>query len=363
MLESPAGGLWTRTHNADTFSQSARWNLAPTSAVESIHSPFCSFVERSGWVINLDEYRSHRNRYGQLTLPLWLREMTQAWLVIPLMVDEVLIGFCVLACARTPMEVNWEVNDLLKTAGRQAAGFLAQMQATEALLEARKFESFNRMSAFVVHDLKNIVTQLSLMLKNAKRLGDNPEFQKDMLMTVENSLDRMRHMLLQLRLGATPPGPAFGVNLVRLIERMAVQNASRNQRLDFQWSEPVHARGHEERLERVLGHMVQNAFDATDGTGRVWIQLERCGAEAKIIVGDTGKGMSDNFIRNRLFKPFQTTKPTGMGIGAYESLQYVRDLGGSIDVQSAENKGTVVTLLLPVFETTTEAGPTALKYA
>ena len=107
-----------------------------------------------------------------------------------------------LASARTRVDVNWEINDLLKTAGQQAASFLAQMQATEALLEARKFDAFNRMSAFVVHDLKNIVTQLSLMLKNAKRLGDNPEFQQDMLMTVENSLDRMRQLMLQLREGS-----------------------------------------------------------------------------------------------------------------------------------------------------------------
>jgi len=363
MLESPAGGLWTRSRGEDSFNQTARWNLAPTQARENINSSFCQFIERNGWVINLDEYHKYPSRYGQLTLPLWLSEMTQAWLVIPLMVDEALIGFCVLACARTRMDVNWEVNDLLKTAGQQAAGFLAQMQATEALLEARKFEAFNRMSAFVVHDLKNIVTQLALMVKNAKRLGDNPEFQKDMLMTVENSLDRMRHLLLQLRQGTTPSGPTFGVNLVSLIERMAAQSASRNQPFEMKWSEPLQARGHEERLERVLGHMVQNAFDATEGGGRVWVQLERCGAEARVIVGDTGQGMSQSFIQTRLFKPFQTTKATGMGIGAYESLQYVRDLGGSIEVESTEGKGTVVTLLLPLFEQPNESGFAALKYA
>lgn len=363
MLESPAGELWTRSQGEDSFTQTARWNLAPTQAREDISSPFCQFIERNGWVINLDEYRDHPQRYGQLTLPPWLSEMAHAWLVIPLMIEEALIGFCVLTCARTRMDVNWEVNDLLKTAGQQAAGFLTQMQATEALLEARKFEAFNRMSAFVVHDLKNIITQLTLMVKNAKRLGDNPEFQKDMLMTVENSLDRMRSLLLQLRQGATPSGPAFGVNLVALIERMAAQNASRNQPFETQWSEPLKARGHEERLERVLGHMVQNAIDATESGGRVWVQLERSGAEARIIVGDTGNGMSASFIQNRLFKPFQTTKPTGMGIGAYESLQYVRDLGGSIEVESTEGKGTVVTLLLPLFEQPNEAGFAALKYA
>ncbi len=143
-----------------------------------------------------------------LTLPEWLLAMNQAWLIVPLCVGDELIGFVILASARTDFDVNWEVNDLLKTAGRQAASFLAQMQATEALLEVRKFDAFNRMSAFVVHDLKNIVTQLSLLMKNAKRLHANPEFQQDMLMTIENSLDKMRQLMLQLREGATPTGTA-----------------------------------------------------------------------------------------------------------------------------------------------------------
>ena len=135
----------------------------------------------------------------------------------PACVGSDLIGFVVLASARTRIDVNWEVNDLLKTAARQAASFLAQMQATEALLEARKFDAFNRMSAFVVHDLKNIVTQLSLMLKNAKRHRDNPEFQQDMLMTVENSLEKMRQLMLQLREGDDAAGMAFGVDLAPVV--------------------------------------------------------------------------------------------------------------------------------------------------
>jgi putative PEP-CTERM system histidine kinase len=363
MLESPAGALWTRAYQADSFSQTASWNMSPSQAVETIDSDFCRFIQSSGWVINLNEYRSHHERYGQLAMPIWLREIPQAWLVIPLMVDKVLIGYCVLASARTPIDVNWEVNDLLKTAGQQAAGFIAQMQANEALLEARKFDSFNRMSAFVVHDLKNIITQLSLMIKNAKRFGDNPEFQRDMLITVESSLERMRQMLLQLRQGPTPAGSARNVNLQILVERVAAQCADRRQRLEIQCNESVTIRGHEERLERVLGHMVQNAFDAIDGHGRVWVRLERLGAQARIIIGDTGKGMSASFMQNCLFKPFQTTKPSGMGIGAYESLQYVQDLGGRIDVQSAETVGTVVTLLLPAVEQSTEAAQTTLSYA
>jgi putative PEP-CTERM system histidine kinase len=269
---------------------------------------------------------------------------------VPLTVADDMIGFVVLAQARARVDVNWEVNDLLKTAGRQAASFLALMQATEALLDVRKFDAFNRMSAFVVHDLKNIVTQLSLMMKNAKRLHDNPEFQQDMLLTVENSLDRMRQLMLQLREGATPPGTAVGVDLDAIVRRIAAVAADRGNLLELDVIEPVVTRGHAERIERIVGHMVQNAFDATDATGRVWLRLDRSRGQAMIEVGDTGHGMSAEFVRERLFKPFQTTKQAGMGIGAYESFQYVQELGGKITVDSEVNRGTIVTVLLPLFE-------------
>jgi len=363
MLESPAGGLWVKARGEQAFTQSARWNLAQTLEKEDANSPLCQFITTSGWVVNLEEYRSYSHRYGQLKLPNWLLEMAQAWLVVPLLVGNELIGFCVLASARTRVDVNWEVNDLLKTAGQQAASYLAQMQATEALLEARKFDSFNRMSAFVVHDLKNIVTQLSLMMKNAKRLGDNPEFQRDMVMTVENSLERMRQLMLQLHEGATPPGPVLGVNLVGIIHRIASVAEGRGRTLDLRLYEPVVTRGHEERLERILGHIVQNALDATDYAGQVWLKLERSNGQARIVVGDSGHGMSQHFIQNHLFKPFQTTKPAGMGIGAYESFQYVQELGGHIEVESELGKGTTVSLLLPLFEPAKELSPPALEFA
>jgi signal transduction histidine kinase len=88
------------------------------------------------------------------------------------------------------------------------------------LLEVRKFDSFNRMSAFVVHDLKNIIAQLSLMLKNAERHRDNPEFQKDMLMTVEHSVERMRQLMMQLREGATPLDGPRESSLVDVLRRI-----------------------------------------------------------------------------------------------------------------------------------------------
>jgi putative PEP-CTERM system histidine kinase len=355
MLESPAGALWLKSPHDAAFRQTARWNMAQVDAAEDASSALCSFMQRTGWVVNLEEYRSIPRRYAGLSLPAWLPGLGKAWLIVPLCVGDELIGFVVLASARTQVDVNWEVNDLLKTAGRQAASFLAQMQATEALLEVRKFDAFNRMSAFVVHDLKNIVTQLSLMMKNAKRLHANPEFQQDMLLTIENSLDKMRQLMLQLREGATPPGTAFGVDLARVAQRIEAAAAGRGRKLELVLDEKVFTRGHEERLERIVGHLVQNALDATPAEGRVWLELGRLAGQARVVVGDTGHGMTQDFIRDRLFKPFQTTKSAGMGIGAYESFQYVRELGGTIAVKSEPDQGTEVTLLLPLFEAQNES--------
>src|SRR5690606_9429944 len=154
-------------------------------------------------------------------------------------------------------------------------------------------------------------------------LSHNPEFQADMLLTVENSLERMRQLMLQLREGTAPGDASVGVDLGSLARALGESVARRGRELEVQAPERVAARGHSERLERVLGHLVTNALEATEAPQRVWIKVDRFGSHARLEVGDNGVGMSEEFIRDRLFKPFQTTKSTGMGIGAYESFQYV----------------------------------------
>lgn len=363
MVESPAGSLWLRGTSTPDFHQVTLWNSTRVAQPEPGGASLCSFLQEKGWVIDLDEYRSSPRRYGSLGLPAWLLGTPNGWLVVPLMAGDDLRAFVVLARPRTAIQLNWEVVDLLKTAGRQAAGYLAQIQATEALLEARKFDAFNKMSAFVVHDLKNIVTQLSLMLKNAERLHDNREFQQDMLLTVASSLEKMKRLMLQLREGATPPGSSHGVELSPILQRLATMARGQGRVLEVEECGRLASRGQEERLERVLGHLVQNAFDATPTAGRVWLKAERHSGQVKVEVGDTGVGMSEEFVRTRLFRPFITTKSSGMGIGTYESFQYIRELGGSIDVRSQPDQGTVITVFLPLFETERRAelpgaGPT-----
>jgi putative PEP-CTERM system histidine kinase len=302
------------------------------------------------WIVALGDARHNGDNSEVGVVPDWLAAQPNAWIAVPLLVSDEMIGFVLLAKPRTPIALNWEVRDLLKTAARQAASFLAQMHATEALLEARKFDAFNRMSAFVVHDLKNIITQLSLMLKNAERHRDNPEFQQDMLITVESSLDKMRQMMLQLREGERPAGAASGVDLAAILQRIEGAATQRGRKVELEIVDRVATRGHGQRLERVIGHVVQNAMDATAANGAVWVKLQQSAGRAMVVVGDAGVGMTQDFIQSRLFRPFNSTKSSGMGIGSYESYQYIKELGGSIEVASEVGRGSVVTLLMPLFD-------------
>lgn len=360
LVESPSGMLWLQRAAGSDFTQAASWNLPGQPGSEARDGSLAQFWQGRAWIIDVDEWRERRAAYPGLELPHWLTDEPRCWLLIPLLVRDALIGFVVLGRPRTVVELNWEVRDLLRTAANQASGYLDRAQATEALLEARKFDAFNRMSAFVVHDLKNIVTQLSLMMKNAKRLRDNPEFQQDMLDTVENSLEKMRQLMLQLREGEKPHGVTSGVDLEQIAKRLAAAASSKGRVLELELKAGVSTRGHIERVERVIGHVVQNAFDATPVGGRVCLTLDAQGSQARVRVEDSGCGMSEDFIQNRLFKPFQTTKASGMGIGAHESYQYVQELGGKISVQSELNRGTTVTLLLPLFHAQADAPLAAL---
>jgi putative PEP-CTERM system histidine kinase len=265
------------------------------------------------------------------------------------------VGFIVLLQPRTKIDVDWEVRDLLKLAAHAAAAYLQQHNASEALLEARKFDAFNRMSAFVVHDLKNLVAQLSLMLRNAEKHQDNPEFQRDMLDTVAHVVTRMNALMLQLHTGATPVENARPVELAPIVQRVCSSKAIGTRRLALDAKRGVHALGHEDRLEHVIGHLVQNALDATGGDGEVRVSVGWHEKYALVEVVDTGVGMTAEFQRERLFKPFETTKASGMGIGVYESQQYVAGLGGRIVVQSREGAGTRVRVLIPSTESTGSA--------
>ena len=348
LVDSSGGALWL-SQDERVFEQVAHWNMPPAIGRERRDSPLCQFLERRQWVISLEDCKAQPDAYDGLEIPEWLHSIPRAWLVVPLILHERMLGFVVLARSKGRINLNWEVSDLLKTAGRQAASYLAQLEAARALLVARQFESFNRMSAFLVHDLKNLVTQHSLLLSNADKHKHKPAFQEDMIETIAQSVEKMKRLLHQLRGSYTlePPAPVALEDLVRQVvaARSGLKPAPRLEAGDGALSVVAHRA----RLERVIGHLIQNAIEATPPEGHVVVQLLRQNGSAVIAIADTGCGMSEQFMHDRLFRPFDSTKSTGMGIGTYEAREYVRELGGRIEVETREAQGTLFRVVLPLY--------------
>lgn len=359
LVESPAGALWLKDEHKG-YVRVATWNVSMPDLPVSEADSMIRFMTSSQWVVNLDEYAGNRELYGDLEMPSWLQEMSLAWLVVPLILNEALLGFIVLMQPRSEFHFNWEACDLLKAAGHQLANSLAQKQATDALLVAKQFDSFNRMSAFVVHDLKNLVAQLSLMLSNAEKHKNNPEFQEDMLVTVENSVEKMNHLLAQLRSGKHSEAPRTEVSLTDVLKAVIQEKSSFKPHPVLQLPGPdVFVQADGERLSRVMGHVIQNACEATHYDGKVEVRLVRKDSHVVIEVEDNGKGMDETFVRERLFRPFDSTKTSGMGIGAHECREYVLELGGRVEVSSAIGRGTLFRIIIPVSDKITRSATVA----
>ena len=349
LVESPGGALWQR-REAGTFEPAAGWEVPLPDVSEPADSALCRFLESSQWVIDLGEYADEPDKYEGLVLPEWLLSWPRGWLVVPLMMGTKLSGFVVLQNAPSRVKLNWEVLDLLEIAGSQAASYLAQQDAANELMVARQFESFNRMSTFVVHDLKNLVSQLSLMNANAAKHKDNPEFQADMLETVSLSVQKMRLMLQKLSRIDVEEKP-MPLSVDQVVRQAVANKAAFEPRPQLDERDTgLRVLADRERLERVVGHLIQNAIEATPKDGSVTIALAREGEAVRIEITDTGEGMSEDFIRERLFKPFESTKSAGMGIGVFESREYINELGGRLEVSSRPALGTTFKVILPLYQ-------------
>ncbi|HHM04759.1 MAG TPA: PEP-CTERM system histidine kinase PrsK [Gammaproteobacteria bacterium] len=348
IVDSPGGGLWWLRDGQFHYVACANASeYAGQSEPED--GSLARFLAHKQWVIRLDEIELSPEAYAGLVVPSWLAAWTRAWLVVPLMQHERLVGFVVLLAPRAPRSFNWEDSDLLKTAGRQAASYLAQTEAAEALAEARQFEAFSRMSAFLMHDLKNVVAQLSLVVSNAAKHKHNPAFVDDAFATVDNASQKMSRLLAQLRGGAVS-GAVEELELGALLKEVVTARAADAPAPVLKCAGgALSIRAGRDRLADVLGHVVQNAQDATAADGSVTVRLAAEGAMARIEVEDTGSGMDADFVRERLFKPFVSTKGRGgMGIGAYEARELVQQLGGRVEVDSAPGRGTCFRIYLPL---------------
>jgi putative PEP-CTERM system histidine kinase len=352
IVESPAGLLWL-TRETNQYDLVENWSVMDLGErhIDGADS-MIRFLAETQWIIDLDEYASDRSVYRDLHVPEWLLELPEAWLVVPLMHQTQLLGFAVLTHSRAKDKLDWEIRDLLRTAGRQVAGYLALLEVNLALASARQFEAFNRLSAFVVHDLKNIVAQLSLISKNADEHRDNPLFIDDALSTISHATQKMNRLLAQLRIQHTAVQNVTQLKLSDIIEQVVKNRSAAEPRpVIKRMDKTAQILADKDRLAAIIEHLVQNAQDATAGSGFVNLRVYTEHNQAKISIEDNGCGMSEEFIRDQLFKPFQTTKGNaGMGIGAYEASEFVKALGGRVDVSSRVGEGTTFLVSLPLAE-------------
>jgi putative PEP-CTERM system histidine kinase len=351
IFSSPGGMLYLREDSDGDFVPAAAWpmRLDALPSLEKVSSSddLSSFLERSKWIIDLRELRISPDVYGNIAVPQWLSDATDLRIISPLLQLEQVVGFICLYDPPAPFELTYEDRDLLKTVGRHVATHIAQDDASRKLSESRQFEAYNRLTAFMMHDLKNSIAQLKLIVDNSARHKRNPEFIDDAIATIGNAVERMSRLIEQLK-GSNSVESVDLVDVTALATDAVARCHGRNPRAEVIASAPAYVRANAERLTTVIEHVIRNAQDATGAAGSVIVRIQESGDAIVVSITDTGAGMDADFVRDRLFRPFDSTKGSkGMGIGAYQAREYLRSLGGTVDVRSAPRQGTTFSFSLP----------------
>jgi putative PEP-CTERM system histidine kinase len=304
----------------------------------------------------LNAYFAQRERVLNLTdgeFPLSASErltfsQAGAWLVIPLISNNKVIGLAMFREQIVPEMLIYDDFDLMKVLARQAAQAITNLRLSEEIIEMRAMAAVSKVSTFVIHDLKNLTTSLSLCLDNAEEHIGNPDFQKDALSTIRSSLFKMKSLMQRLK--SIPEKITLDTevkNIDRLSKEVVAEFAKLKPKRVVYNGEPVFSRVDGEEIKKVIVNLVQNALDASHEIGSVLVETFKDNGSACIRVSDTGKGMTEDYLKNHLFRPFRTTKETGLGIGLYQCRQIVEAHEGKIDVKSEIGKGSVFIIYLP----------------
>ncbi len=348
ITDSPAGLLLVPDEGAN-LELSARWNWA-TLDVPAIAGDYAlsGLLERHAHILDLDEVRARTDHHGELEhVPEWLSEAEDAWALVPLIHFDRLIGAIVLARPRIERRLDWEDFDLLRVVGQQLASYLAEQAGQQALMDASRFDEFNRRMAFVMHDIKNLASQLSLLSANAQKHADNPDFRADMLITLRNSSEKLSSLLARLgRYGSAQAQELVEVDLAMLL-RALVDRFRAVHPVQLTHAEKVIVLANTESLEQALVHLIQNAIDASEPDHAVLLGVDADALTGRIEIIDSGKGMTPEFVRTGLFKPFVSSKENGFGIGAMEARELIRAIDGRVAVESREGIGTRFCITIP----------------
>lgn len=306
-------------------------------------------IERPAVELRLNQ-RLHDDDAAEAASRAWLSHFKEPWILTGLHVHGRLIGVVLIGRPMLSRRLGWEDYDLLSVLASQIGSYLAVEQMTRQLAEAQRFEQVSRRFSFVAHDLKNLITQLSIIVDQAQRHADNPEFFQDALTTVGESVEKMRTMVLRLRERSADDEVQEPVDLAALLKEQAASAGRRDARVTCRLeAEDLVVLAERDQLNSILQNLIDNACEAQGGQdAEVEIALARSGDTAVVEVSDDGPGMSARFIEDELFSPFSSTKPDGFGIGMYQCRLSAERWGGSIEVHSKVGRGTTVRLMLPV---------------
>ena len=349
ILEAPGGLLLERDSSGSSVIGAAlnwdgRTSIDPDP--RTAHAVW-EDLSANGRILELDGIRSGWSRgEKEVAVPQWMLGEPSAWIAVPLIHKDKAVGLVLLGAPEYRRLLDWEDFDLLRTAGRQAASSLAEAQGQRALSNAQRFEEFNRRFAFILHDIKNLVSQLSLLARNAERHAENAEFRADMIATLKSSIGKMNDLLARLspegasRSQKVQPQPVRDI-IASVVAARRGQHKVRLMGDTREWAAVDAA-----ALEQALSHLLQNAIEASPDDAPVTVRVDRTGNEIAIAICDSGQGMDAEFVRSRLFQPFASTKETGFGIGAFEAQTLVTAMGGRISVESQPGKGSQFTIHL-----------------
>jgi putative PEP-CTERM system histidine kinase len=345
LLDSPGGVLWVSRERWHEFTPIAHWSTPSEIAPLKLDDPCVT-------VFNKDELG-----VIDLTNPedagagVWRERAPGAWLAVPLRYRGKLIAIACINAPRAPRKLDWEDRNLIALVALQLAAYLVQEEAVQALADARQLEEFNKRFAFIIHDTKNAIGQLSLLVRNVEQFGHVESFRNDMTATLRNSVDKLQQLLRQLRGETTPKSPAASreVNITTLVTSFV--HEKRKLGLDVVMEEPalpINAMvANTDAFLGVMELVVTNALEASPSGSSVTVQLRKSATAALVRVIDHGPGMSKEFVARELFRPLRSTKRGGLGIGAYQAREVMDELGGRLDVDSKVGEGTTVSLSLP----------------
>jgi putative PEP-CTERM system histidine kinase len=271
-------------------------------------------------------------------------------LAVPLLAAHRGLGLAILSDRVGAMPYTTEEMDLATCIGGQLAAAILNLRLARELGSARELEAFQAMSAFLVHDLKNSASSLNLMLKNLPQHFENPEFREDALRGMSKATQRINDLIVRLgTFRGTPELRMQPLDLHALISDSLAQIGplpDREFQRDLRLDQPVLA--DRDSLKGVITNLILNAHEAGQPGGLISLATHRANHTAWLVVSDNGCGMTPDFLRSRLFRPFQTTKKRGIGIGMFQARSIVEAHGGKILVESQAGQGTTFRISLPI---------------